>query len=158
MNDLSSRFSRVIEVKGLKRVDVAKALHISNPSVSRICSGENNPSARTITLFCSVYNVNEQWLRTGEGEMFLPENNSALEALAAEYGLTPEETVLIRKYLELKPEIQQGILDYILSVAAAIEAEPELDIEAEVEAYRRELLAQKKAAAKSSASPTSDAG
>lgn len=157
MIDLSSRFARVIEVKGLKRVDVAKALHISSSSISKICSGENNPSARTITLFCSVYNVNEQWLRTGEGEMFLPEPSSELDALASRYRLLPETVALIEKLISLPRESQEVIMDFTRQVAQSFPA-PDIDVDAEVEAYRRELLAQKKAAAKSSASPDQSAG
>lgn len=37
-------------------------------------SGRRNPSAPVIALICREFNVNEEWLRTGEGDMFLPAN------------------------------------------------------------------------------------
>ena len=40
---------------------------IGKSSVSKIELGENNPSDQTIMLICSIFNVNEVWLRTGEG-------------------------------------------------------------------------------------------
>lgn len=75
--------------------------------------------------------------------------------------LSHGEYILIEKLLHLKPEVRQGILDYILEVASAINssdvrpdtpANPGLDIDAEVESYRRELEIQEEAAGKSSAS------
>ena len=34
-------------------------------------SGRNEPIDAVISLICTKYNVNENWLRTGEGEMFI---------------------------------------------------------------------------------------
>ena len=45
-----------------------KRIGITKASVSRIESGENNPSDQTIILICKEYNINEEWLRTGKGE------------------------------------------------------------------------------------------
>ena len=40
---------------------------ITKASVSRIESGENNPSEQTIILICREFGINEEWLRTGKG-------------------------------------------------------------------------------------------
>jgi hypothetical protein len=34
-------------------------------------SGENYPSDQTINIICREYGIHEDWLRTGNGEMFL---------------------------------------------------------------------------------------
>ena len=52
--------------------------------------------------------------------MFAPATTSALDALAQEQNLTHGEYILIEKLLHLKPEVRQGILDYIMEVAAAV--------------------------------------
>lgn len=39
-------------------------------SLSQIESGKNNLTERNIMLICETFNVNERWLRTGQGEMF----------------------------------------------------------------------------------------
>lgn len=43
---------------------------IKKNTVSQLESGKNNITESTIKLICSTFNVNEDWLRTGEGEMF----------------------------------------------------------------------------------------
>lgn len=45
-------------------------LGVTKSSVSLLESGKNSPSEQTIKLICTEFNVNERWLRTGEGEMF----------------------------------------------------------------------------------------
>ncbi len=123
--------------------------------------GRNEPIDSVLSLIVREFHVNEQWLRTGEGEMFAPAPASALDALAEEQNLSHGEYILIEKLLHLRPEVRQGILDYIMEVAAAVNAndvnanapvKPGLDIDAEVASYRRELEIQEEAAAGSLAS------
>lgn len=45
---------------------------ISGAAVSQIESGKTNPTNQTIKAICSAYRVNEDWLRTGKGKMYLP--------------------------------------------------------------------------------------
>lgn len=48
---------------------------ISGAAVSQIESGKTNPTNQTIKAICSVYRVNENWLRTGEGKMYLTQED-----------------------------------------------------------------------------------
>lgn len=51
---------------------------ITKASVSRIESGENNPSDQTIILICKEFGVNKEWLLTGIGETYdVPEDDVA---------------------------------------------------------------------------------
>ena len=52
---------------GLSQEALGKQIKIGRSSVSKLESGENNPSDQTISLICKEFNVNEDWLRTGEG-------------------------------------------------------------------------------------------
>lgn len=51
----------------------ANYLEISKENISSYESGRRNPSDAFIKLVCEKCNVNEYWLRTGNGEMFMPE-------------------------------------------------------------------------------------
>lgn len=50
----------------------AESLNISKSLISLYESGQRNISNRTLLDICRIYNVNEEWLRTGKGEMFNP--------------------------------------------------------------------------------------
>lgn len=54
----------------LSQDDFASRLNLSRNFVWMLEKGEREPSDRTINDICRLFHVNEQWLRTGEGEMF----------------------------------------------------------------------------------------
>lgn len=73
---MNERIKKIIEELGLKKVDFANRLHISQPFASELCSGAKAPSDRTISDICREFGVREAWLRTGEGEMFVQDTQS----------------------------------------------------------------------------------
>lgn len=55
---------------GLNQSEYAERLGVKQGIISAMEKGNRNVSDRTIRAICSEFNVNENWLRTGEGEMF----------------------------------------------------------------------------------------
>lgn len=66
----NERVRELRKTLGLTLVKFGEAIGISNPAVSMIESGKSNVSDRTRWAICQAFNVSEEWLRTGEGEMF----------------------------------------------------------------------------------------
>lgn len=65
---------RIIELRkflNLSQTDFGKQIGISKSSVSDIEIGRISISERTIISVCSKFNVNEEWLKFGNGNMFL---------------------------------------------------------------------------------------
>ena len=124
VNAVHNRIQAIITAKKMKKTDFAQKLNISSPFVSELCSGAKSPSDRTIADICREFNVNEEWLRTGIGEMFIEQTPD--EQIAACVGdalsgtpnfrrrflsvlsrMTPEEwRILERKVMELAVEIE----------------------------------------------------
>ena len=73
---MNERIKKIIEELGLKKVDFANRLHISQPFASELCSGAKAPRDRTISDICREFGVREAWLREGEGEMFVQDTQS----------------------------------------------------------------------------------
>ena len=71
MNHLNERINYLIKSLGMKKTAFAEKLNVSQAFVSQLCSGVKQPSERTIQDICTKFNVNENWLRTGNGEMFI---------------------------------------------------------------------------------------
>lgn len=67
---MHTRINEVVKQSGLSKTDFAKRLGVSQPFVSKLCTGDAAPSDRTIQDICREFGVNEVWLRTGEGEPF----------------------------------------------------------------------------------------
>ena len=59
------------DILNLTLVEASARLGISNPSLSAIETGKNNPSNQTIRSICREFRVREEWLRDGEGSMYM---------------------------------------------------------------------------------------
>ena len=127
--ELNERILLILKDAGKKRVDLARALNISEASVSTMCSGKTNPSAQNIALICQKFGINEEWLKTGKGEMKAPLTKQAEIAEITAQLFHKEETdpetynfmVELNKYLLQLDETQmQAVLDMIRKLNAAI--------------------------------------
>lgn len=54
----------------LSQAKFAEKINLSRNFIGLVECGDRNLSDRTITDICQTFNVNEEWLRTGDGEMF----------------------------------------------------------------------------------------
>lgn len=70
MHTFSDRLCALVDTLGITRTKFAETLHVSSAFISMLCSGKSLPSDRTISDICRKFNVDEHWLRTGDGEMF----------------------------------------------------------------------------------------
>ena len=57
---------------GLTQKAFGEKIGLQNSSIATYESGRNKPSGAAIKQICDRFRVNERWLRTGEGEMFVP--------------------------------------------------------------------------------------
>ena len=113
---MKDRIREVREHFGLSMEKFGSRIGIGKASISLLESGKNNPSVQTITLICREFGVNEQWLRTGEGEMFEQTRASVLDRLSTEYDLSREQRSVIEAFLDLDQQERDVILKYVHNV------------------------------------------
>ncbi len=151
---MNERIKQLRKVLRLTQQEFSDKLRVSRSNIATYEVGKNNPTDAVISLICREFNVNEQWLRTGKGEMFIPEATDALDALVRERGLSQSDYILIEKFLALKSEERQAVLNFALQVAAAFNREDssstvpdyEAEARAKAEAYYHKLLEENVAA------------
>ena len=74
---MNERISLIRKESGLTQEEFgAKVGGLSRNYIWMIEKGDRVPSDRTISDICREFNVNEEWLRTGEGEMFQPKSRN----------------------------------------------------------------------------------
>ena len=66
------RFLLVLQESRCTKSKAAELLNVSAAYVSQLCSGQREPSDRTISDICRIFAIREEWLRTGTGEMQPP--------------------------------------------------------------------------------------
>lgn len=64
------RVKKLRKELGLTLEKFGKPLGVGKTAISKIENGENNLTDQMIISICREFNVNEKWLRDGEGEMF----------------------------------------------------------------------------------------
>ena len=69
-DDLNSRVKQVRTTLNISQRDFAKRIFISQTLLGNIELGVRNVNDRTVQLIVNSFNVNKNWLLTGEGEMF----------------------------------------------------------------------------------------
>lgn len=152
---MSDRVKEIRNAKGLNQTEFAKLLGIGQSTLAMMEVSKRNISARHIKTICSILNVNETWLRTGAGEMFNKSDTFSLDKYAADHHMTELELDIVREYMSMDEDARKVIMDKIKAVVkrhikteaetAAALSDTNIDIDAEVESYRRELEAEKNA-------------
>lgn len=113
---MNKRIGEVRKNQKLNQQEFADKLGLTKNFISLLETGSREPSDRTIKDICREFSVNETWLRTGEGEMFIQLSRDAQitkfvgEALRGEsptdqqrflnalLGATPEELHAIAEF------------------------------------------------------------
>lgn len=67
---MNSRIKKLRNHLKLTQKEFASKIGLKNSSLCDIEQNRCNVSERVIIAICSIFNVNENWLRTGQGEMF----------------------------------------------------------------------------------------
>ena len=107
---MKDRIKEVRKYAELSQTKFAEKLKISRSAMSKLESGENTPSEQTISLICKEFNVREEWLRTGNGEMY-NEKDGTFTGLLAELEETDDEFIksLITVYMGLDENSKQAL-------------------------------------------------
>ena len=149
----------------------AEMLGTTRRAITTYETGAVTPSDTFIQLLCTKFNIDEHWLRTGEGEMYKNDLDAQVESFAQKYILTPDEREIMRYFFQLAPKERTAMIEHVLGVADAIRSARDAaaeeqhaadekqrtapltdeEIEAELASYRAELLAEKEAQSVSAA-------
>ena len=160
---MKGRLRQLRKALDLTQSEFADRIGSAQNTITGYESGRRNPSGPIIAAICREFNVNKDWLVNGEGEMFLPDAGDELEALAKKYGYSTAVAVLVEKLVNLSPDRQAVVTDFLIEFAAGIQSMKDADIdpsgkafpqdgtsemtiEDKVEAYRRALEEEQAAA------------
>ncbi len=93
--------------------DFGTCIGLKPNSVSDIERNKHNPTDQTIKVICQEFNINEEWLRFGNGEMFIKEDAISLDNYAKINNLTELEKKLVIGFMNLSPEIREAVFSVL---------------------------------------------
>ncbi len=120
---MKDRIKQLRKSLNITQQEFAERIGVKRNTIGQYEIGRNEPIDAIINLICREFNVNEKWLRTGEGEMFKAEPSDALEQLAQEYHLSNADYILILKFISLRPELRNKLFDFFREVISTVDAE-----------------------------------
>lgn len=118
MEDIKDRLKLLRRKLGLKQREVADRLGVKVNVVGSWEVGRHIPDAR-IYQICKEFNVNEEWLRNGVGDMFLDAPKPDLQSYSDDEVLNES---ILRLYSSLSPEyrvVARKIMSKVQSGASA---------------------------------------
>lgn len=119
---MNKRIKELRKALGLIQNDFGARLGITGTAIARLEKGERNLTEQMFLAICREYHVNEEWLRTGFGEMFTETKQSFVERFSAEVGLSGYARKILECYLELD-EHQRAVMDvFFKSIGDALSA------------------------------------
>lgn len=68
---MKERIRKLRRTLDLTQQEFSDRIGMKRNTVANYETGRNEPSASVISLICREFDVNEEWLRTGEGEVFV---------------------------------------------------------------------------------------
>lgn len=134
--DCGERVKQIRKSKGMTLEKFGEKVGVTKQTVSRIENGVNALTEQMLLSICREFDVNETWLRNGEGEMFKERSPSE------EVGYYVEELLeydgdgnpfydmiieMMKKYSELDDKSKTVIRKYFRGVADGIHKEKQED-------------------------------
>lgn len=123
---MNERIKIVRKEAGMKQSEFAERLGIKASTVTSYETGVRVPSDAIITSICREFRVSETWLRTGEGEMFLPvDADKELEQIIDEIRVSDDELIraIIKGYWRLDEKGKAAVKSLVKDLAAAVDKE-----------------------------------
>lgn len=120
---MKDRLRKVRKELDLTQQEFAERIGSSQNVLANYEIGRRNPSNSVINNICKTFNINESWLRDGEGSMFIEIPEEDLYSRAAASVLKEDDPVAmegLKLYYSLPTESKKAVKNYILQLADMI--------------------------------------
>ena len=104
MKGVKERIQELRTELKISQRDFAKRVYISKSLLNNIELGNRNINDRTIRLISTEFNVNRDWLLTGEGKMFT----------------APPPNIQLEKLIDIFNNLDQSLRDCLLEQSKAL--------------------------------------
>ena len=109
---MNERIKKIRKTFGLTQQEFSERLNIGRGTLANYEVGRNEPIDAVISLIFREFNINETWLRTGEGEMTAPESSFDLEEYIKRRGVTELEIQILKAYFDLDSDLREKLLQH----------------------------------------------
>ena len=114
--NVNSRIKLLRKALGLTQAAFAEKIGLKQAAIGLYENEQRNVLDRTISDICRAFDVNEEWLRHGTGEMFVEPDDFSLDDYLKQQGATEVELEIIKGYFNIPKEIRGTVLEYFKNI------------------------------------------
>ena len=119
---MNERIKELRKALKLTQQEFADRLNIKRGAIANYEVGRNEPIDAVISLICKEFNVNEEWLRDGTGDMFRAEEENSIIAKATMLlgEKDPLFEAFIDTYSKLTPKNREILYQFMTDFSQAL--------------------------------------
>lgn len=110
---MNKRLKELRKKLDLTQQEFANMLGVKRNTVATYESGKSNPSDAAVSLICREFNVSEEWLRNGTGEMFLPTNRNIDIARLTKQLLNEENDSFKNRFISMLSNLSEEEWEFL---------------------------------------------
>lgn len=98
---MNERIKQIRKALNMSQDEFGKRLGVTRGAITNIELNKTEPKPLFIKLICDTFEVNEEWVNTGAGEMFVQKNRSDVIADFLADVLKEEDESFKRRFVEM---------------------------------------------------------
>lgn len=116
---MKDRIRQLRKELGLNQTEFGERIGVKQTTIAGYETGAKNPMESVVLSICREFNVNENWLRNGTGEMFLEIKESSIIAKATELlgEKDPLFEAFVDTYIKLTPKNRELLFQFMTDLS-----------------------------------------
>lgn len=116
---MKDRIRQLRKELGLNQTEFGERIGVKQTTIAGYETGAKNPMESVVLSICREFNVNENWLRNGTGEMFLEIKESSIIAKATELlgEKDPLFEAFVDTYIKLAPKNRELLFQFMTDLS-----------------------------------------
>ena len=124
---LNERLKKLRKTLGLTQQEFADKIGSKRNTIAKYETNTNAPSAAVISLICREFDVNEIWLKTGEGEMFVSLTRDEEISRFVGETLSDESDTFKKRFISMLSNLDESDWEVLEKMVALMQAQKKED-------------------------------
>ncbi len=118
---INARLKEFRKSQSLNQAELGKRIGLGQGAISKMEQEGSTIIPQNIRLLCDTFNIDEVWLRTGEGDMFKKKKpTNIMEKLQQELELDAKDMDIIKAFVELSPQQRRKGIEFMEALSGNI--------------------------------------
>lgn len=118
---MNERIKKLRKALNLTQQEFANRIGTTANVLTNYETGRRNPSSSVINNICKEFNVNETWLRTGEGEMLIQLSKDEEIAAFVGQALSTESDTFKKRFIVMLSKLDESDWEVLEKMTAKME-------------------------------------